>query len=646
MIGVKKKVLIISIALISVMLFSTFGLLIRDLLDITSKQENVLDVNTEVSDISEVTTALVTKNDVDFVFSWSTSYVGGGECSKDEYNQYTTFGIDSGFGLMGFSKSVAEGYDFSGKSVFLLDNIIYRDVWGNYVPIGAKMWNGTTPTTKYNGKKPFKGTFDGQGFRVNFSAESQSAVCVVESRDDDSGDLHLGFFAQLQAPAVVQNLRINNFTISNYSNQKYTLIGGVAGYGNLYDSSGTITIKNCLVKNLAVTINDSDTVAGGLVGYSKMYGDMTLNLEQCAVDTFKVNTNVKCDSAGGLIAKTYMQFTGILGDFYYGKLNILNCLIKDFSVTGSSAEYIANLSPARGIIFASTGYDNSNVEYPNSYFSYNISKSVVQTTNTYTNVMISNTISECGNLGIFSDIITSATGEGLSCSYIGGAKEPEIWYRATGYNNSYPYLRQFLDWQTIDVFPANNQEMSVNISSFEIPTDATLSSAGDVSSEPTITVYDRQLTATPKECYEMEKWIFGTSGPYGNPYYCAYAQRIQRTISFAGCANVSFETSNLSTYTNYQIYCGYTLTLKINETYQKQGKYKSVTFSFTDVGGVERSITYYIDDNKNREYCISGLNISIQPTTSSGSNIYYNIHEDVTSISVYSELKVYNPTFQ
>ncbi|MBO5954781.1 MAG: hypothetical protein J6Q13_02285 [Clostridia bacterium] len=619
-----KKNIIIIISLVSAILFSTLAVLIANF---TENKQNVS------NNTNETVSALVKETDCDYVFGGYGLYVGGdldNAPTKDDYNGWTNVGIENAYGLMAFSHSVAKGYSFSGKNVYLLNNINGNTITnhsslGNYVPIGANMWSGTDATTEYKGKSAFAGTFDGQNFTVS------NLICKVESRDGDSNDIHLGFFAQLVGNAIVQNLRIDGFTISNYDNKVNTLIGGVVGYGNLTEAGDKkINIKNCLVKNLNVTVKDSATVAGGLVGYAKIEDNSTLNLENCAVDTFTCTSSVEYDSVGGLIAKTYTYIGSLNGglSYDYGKLNILNCHLKDFSATGSSASYIANLSPARGTVYSTTLFTNPDAlplmrTYDNTYFSYDISKCVVQVSNTYDNIKDGGGKAPCAS----SDIITDAqTTTGLDCSSVGGESDTYPWYYAAAYNYGYPYLRQFLSWSDLgfSTHGTNAIEQWVSVPSDGVD-DAHKSLASQLSYE-TLDVFGTSVEAELTDPYNFDGWTKS-----GNNYYAQFSLKTFK-VSFVKQENTTNTSSNLSFNTDYYIYYEGTITITY-VSYTKQG-YSSITYSFTDTGGTTRSITY----SSSNGYYIS--------STSLNSLTNITVYKNYTGLSVKTSLKTYTPSFE
>ncbi|MBO5954777.1 MAG: hypothetical protein J6Q13_02265 [Clostridia bacterium] len=626
--GINKKSVITIISLISAILFSTFAVLIANL--VGEDKQNVSN-NTH-----ETVSALVKETDCDYVFGGYGNYVGGSldtAPTKAQYNSWTNVGIENAFGLIAFSHSVANGYTFEGKTVYLLGNIegdyiTNNSDLGNYVPIGANMWSGNNATTKYNGKTAFKGTFDGQGFTIT------NLTTTIASRDGDSNDIHLGFFAQLTGNAIVQNLRINNFTITGYAhnNDVNTLIGGIVGYVNqVAIPDDKITIQNCLVSNLNVNTYHAYTVVGGLVGYAKVNLSNELYINECAVNTIAVNTNVKCDSIGGLIAKTYGYYSRYIrqeGDsISYSKMSMLNCHIKNLSVTGQSADYIANLSPARGHVHYESYSINqvySKGETENTAFFYNISKCVSQGNNGFDAIKINTeTRIDCTSEYVITEKDTTT---GLTCSSVGGESSTFTWYYAASYNGGYPYLRQFLSWTNLgfSLYGDDTIEQWVSVPSDGVG-DAHNSLAIQLSNL-TLDVFGQSVTAGKTDPYDFNGWTKS-----GNNYYAQFSLKTFK-VSFVGQSNTTNTSSNLTFNTDYYIYYDGSITISYT-SYSKQG-YSSITYTFTDTGGTTRSITYY---PTNGHYLT---------TTSIDSLSSIRVYSEYSGLSVKTAQKVYTPSFE
>ena len=236
------------------------------------------------------------------------------------YNHTDEFFIDSPESLMSFSRSVAEGYDFKGKKVKLLNDIdwndmnydIYddKDTERTFVPIGANAWGGT-----YYGCKPFRGVFDGgsntiSNLHTKFYYGQASAV-------------GLGLFAYAMGSpyeddfyiADISFVNIENYTIELDTMDGVVYIGGVVGLGHI------IQTRCCLVENLSL-INwwhNPDLYFAGIIGACTLLG----KIDDCYVDDINVETHNNGN---------YPIFTSYFGpsaDIGLASIDLTECIAAD-----------------------------------------------------------------------------------------------------------------------------------------------------------------------------------------------------------------------------------------------------------------------------------------------------------------------------
>ena len=142
--------------------------------------------------------------------------------------------------LTDFCTNVNSGYDYSGQTVVLMDNVEFSayDYW---TPIGTE-------------EHPFCGTFDGNGFEI---------VNLNVAVDADNTDYLAGFFGKIGADGVVKDVVLSGEG-SVYIDQKsydwFTChVGSIAGV-----NEGTII--GCANKSIAVYGNWDNAEVGGIVG--------------------------------------------------------------------------------------------------------------------------------------------------------------------------------------------------------------------------------------------------------------------------------------------------------------------------------------------------------------------------------------------
>ena len=201
-----------------------------------------------------------------------------------------------------FTEIANSGNDFAGKTIKLANdiNLYFKDITDmadsdptTFRPIGD---------TKYNGGKPFKGTFDGQGHTIRnlyqngwdlgyewgvygsyglFGSLEDATVknVVIEGSESyiEGGDV--SFIAgSAEGNCVFENITINSGVAATYNNG----CGGIIGWSG----AGTYTFKN-------ITIGE-DAVLGGLWGsFDSSIGGIVGQAEPGATYNFE-NVTINC----------------------------------------------------------------------------------------------------------------------------------------------------------------------------------------------------------------------------------------------------------------------------------------------------------------------------------------------------------------
>lgn len=530
--------------------------------------------------------------------------------TESSYKNNTYFAISTPDRLQYFSTLVATGdYDFAGKTVLLAADLDMSYCAGSFAPVGSQVFYGYS---SYEGEEPFRGTFDGQGHTV-----SNISMGVA-----DEDDCCLGFFGKISsvnfwgnkiASPCVKNLKIKNINITKVNSKGDSYIGGLVGYVD-----GDLTIENCSVENVIITTESSYACAGGIVGYSKQHGD-------------------QYTSASGSIIRTY-----------YNSLNISNCSINYYHVYGTGGTTTSAIGPCKGdggvTLWASVA------DY--GIFVGKYKDIVASNIESYKLVRAHMTGNNRGTNSSYERVFTDAASardefNGLSSkSYFGGSRS-ELWYFATHYNDGWPVLRQFLDWQTI-YFNASDEHVSPTVSSITIPSDAEEMRFGLTNGakptqhfNPSFTMYDHLIDINLSTGYVFSYWWY-VDGQY---YVCSEPDTV--TIGFfeSDYTNETLyengETHNVSNSRIYYILVGSTINFEW-EFYGSEGKAKTCTISFTDRDGVVRSVKYQISNNM---YFISGLTLELVSVDISTTTDSYTVTNNV-KVHVDVELKTYNVLFK
>lgn len=183
------------------------------------------------------------------------------------------------------------------------NNIDMKD-FGNWSPIGStSSLSGSTLTHELPSveEKPFKGSFDGNGYSIfNLSISNSS---------DDFADQSYGLFAKVDG-GLVKNVELKNIdfyidksavdyvTLWNEYGASYSVIvGGIAGVANT-------KIENCSVSGKIEIIHCNDATVGGIIGNgtaSKCRSSTSINLLADKDSRYKNDSTIHC---GGIVGLT------------------------------------------------------------------------------------------------------------------------------------------------------------------------------------------------------------------------------------------------------------------------------------------------------------------------------------------------------
>ena len=166
-------------------------------------------------------------------------------------------------------------WDNIDASYQLISNIV---VTGTHSPIGTE-------------KKPFNGTFDGNGYSIT--------NLTIESLPYDSTNITMnpttGMFGTIGRSGVVENLTLKALNVvSNYekdavkpeNDNSYYCIGGIAGTNRGVISNCTITTDSSITVSRSKLVQDSRTVSvyvGGIAGNNSGV------IEYCTVDSLSID---------------------------------------------------------------------------------------------------------------------------------------------------------------------------------------------------------------------------------------------------------------------------------------------------------------------------------------------------------------------
>ena len=202
-----------------------------------------------ISDVEVVNKKLVRSSDNNEVDSAKT-YIS--ISNEEELNKLSTLVNDK-----------TTPFNFSGYTIKLVKNITLKDPdqdgKSNFTPIGD---NPKIVDFNYTDEGTFKGTFDGQGYKIS----NLKINIEYTSIGDITNNIHVGLFGYLWKESTVKNLGLIDSKISaTYKSTRglgYAYLGGIAGY----NGGGTIT--NCYnTGDMTGTAGeDGNAYSGGIVG--------------------------------------------------------------------------------------------------------------------------------------------------------------------------------------------------------------------------------------------------------------------------------------------------------------------------------------------------------------------------------------------
>jgi len=396
--------------------------------------------------------------------------------NTDLVKNYSKFRISNYHGLKVLSYVVNWGmYFFPGKTVYLANDIDCKEE--GYIVSGNTLYGNTISIGQWKGdetNKFFQGNFDGCGFTIsNFKLNPQSYY-------GGTADAY-GLFSKIDSNSTIQNLKLENYSL--------TVTSASSDYGQ---------------------------AAGGIVGY--LAGGKIVN---CMVEGFSVSTTYSAINT--MFQSNQMCVGGIFG-VGYGTVEY--CHVKTIST--SKTKTMVGIGPADfPYLIEMRGGNNVWFSYKSYYSKSNstISSCVVQEFETTYDYAIPEYVSDVGSSGgktitKYSHKITncqSAAGGPVvsSSSSAGGVNHGTYWYYGEGYNDQYPYLRQFIkEWLLIElsVNPEDGGTITgdtIENSSIQIPGYGT-----DLSidwTQQTLNILDQILTATANEGWRFTGWEIGSS---------------------------------------------------------------------------------------------------------------------------------------
>ena len=242
--------------------------------------------------------------------------------------------ISSADDLTAFAASVNAGNSYKEQTVVLTQNI---DLAGlSWEPIGQE-------------GAPFQGTFDGRDYTVS------NLTCDLPDR------AFVGLFGVLNSPAVIENLTIENATVTGKES-----VGAIAG-------GYTGTIQNCTVQgDIFVTGNYK---VGGLIGYAYVGVNdcQVIGNTGSFVKGIYREANLEGDNIGGAIG-----FTGEATGRVYSGISVCGIDVIGTRKVGGVIGYL-NFGYTAGMTLQNVSFSDGTVkiEAPDDYLTENGSRSYV-----------------------------------------------------------------------------------------------------------------------------------------------------------------------------------------------------------------------------------------------------------------------------
>lgn len=263
-------------------------------------------------------------------------------------------------------------------------------------------------------------------------------------------------------------------------------------YGLFLYLGKSATVKNLCLKNIMGNPDPSEpdstmeiVVIAPIAGYVE--GGAIYN---CEIDGF---------TDGFASYKSSRLSSGL---FAYGYANVDNCLVQNINVMAGS---FYNFGPA----FRQKGHMGANVTTNIIACVFNSSNFIKSNKTSYSNKHGATVSGDTLNVSI---TYSTNIGDGFKDLDIGsyGESKGSYWYRASEYNNGWPLLRMFMDWNKV-IIKANPDKSALIDKTIYIPIDAKNSylDSGKVlnnGKEAKIVIYDQEVNVTAKDGYVCTEW--------------------------------------------------------------------------------------------------------------------------------------------
>lgn len=331
-------------------------------------------------------------------------------------------------------------YDFANKYVVLTADLDFDGK--TFTPIGTE-------------SRPFRGTFDGQGYTIS----------NIASVTDCSG-----LFGCLST--------IETYTSSIELDKTYS------------DDPVNVVVQNLKVKTVGGTTTES---IGGIANVIKTEGNYTVTIQNCVVDTFYVSSNKKNNHIGGIVGEA----THVDPSSSKPNLIIEDCLVYDFKIVTSEQtikEGASSIGPSYSMSL-DNGYDDI-------YNSFDLKDCVAYCPES---TFIDTYHDEGGVQNVDNIWLHSIGGVWSKASNDAGDGYSSTWYYNSEYKNGCPYLREFLEWDKIWISVNPTSYGTVTHSSITVPSDFDFDKEYTSNTE-TITIFGTKVTAKPNAGCYFDSW--------------------------------------------------------------------------------------------------------------------------------------------
>lgn len=553
------------------------------------------------------------------------------------------------------SNNVAGGNPYVGKYFKLTTDLDFSGE--EFVPIGAKIENGILKDYS-----TFAGVFDGDNHTVsNLTTKLKAQSVFVTGRHNFYFQDSIGFFAEIGYSTTttslsnafynqivttqIKNLKIRNFQVETYNAK--TFVGGITGHSCTYRSVAnsqipndvSVSIDNCIVDGLSV--KGTQVYASGLVGYNEVLYD---EYSESRYHALKISNCMVLNFSGSVSADN------ILDGYGGGSISVA------ISPAYGCYDFIGNVRRYYHLDGLLPGEHGSNAKYA---MCYNISNCVTDNCNNFTAVCSPDT-AEMDLMGRPFELTYLRDLLGLSVRqniYGYGEYTESIdnvyddlrnfryyitdeWSEVGSYG---VYLTSFLKTITFSTNPSTNGTITISlgggdpidysefVSSYgkiQVPRDEDGDLYSENSNEKIFfkytwygeVCYEWKATANPIEGCEFIEW-----SDSGDMYIAQFSEG-PRTLTFKACAN-----SNITSDVTYTVENETVVEITTTEyNSPNNNKYRSITFTFTDISGILITVTY----ENNNGYYLVGHNLG--ETTKITSN---------TEVIVTAQLKTYSPSY-